>query len=277
MSRTNRNQALATALVAAGCLAAIAVAVVRAREALREPAGNESFLEMPVPSDFVTDNAGVIDAPIEALLNALLKELEDKTGAQFLILTVRTTDGVPIEQYGFKLAEKWQLGQADKDNGGLMVVAVDDREYTIQTGYGLEGPLPDALCGRIGRKCLVPHLRRGDYGGGILVATSAIIATLEGEYGVKIANRPAVRVPTASRRRVPIFFVIFSMISVVLILFVIFRRVRYIHSGGIYWSGGGRGSYSSGGWSSGGFGGGGGSFGGGGGGSFGGGGASGSW
>jgi len=101
---------------------------------------------------------------------------------------------------------------------------------------------------------------------------SAILERLESEYGVKIANRPTVSLPPRRRPRIPVFFVIFSLFSVAIILIAISRRIRYIKSGGVYWSGGA----SSGGWS-GGFGGGGGSFGGGGGGSFGGGGASGGW
>ncbi|MHC4713265.1 MAG: TPM domain-containing protein [Planctomycetota bacterium] len=279
MPRTRSSSPILVIFVAiaiVGVAAAIVLPSLRSTSA----SSDKSFLDMPVPTEFVTDNAGVIDDVTEAQLNGLLKQLEDKTGAQLLVLTVDTTGGVPIEEYAFGLAEKWALGQADEDNGALIVVAVKDREYWTTVGYGLEGPLPDAFVGRVGRTCFVPNFKAGRFGTGILSGTVAMLAELEKEYGVKLTGMPAA--PAVSRgpsRASRVARVILPFLFAVAVILIVVRR-----SGTIFWptawSRGGSSGWSSGGFFSGGggsFGGGGGSFGGGGGGSFGGGGAGGSW
>lgn len=235
--------------------------------------------DIPEPSSYVEDHAGIIDAEHQRALNGYLQELEQKTTCQIIVLTVGSTEGVPISRFAIQLARKWQLGQKDKNNGALIVVAVKDKKYRIEVGYGLEGPLPDSFVGTIGRRHFVPNFRRGQYGKGLFEGTVAIINRVAEEYNVEVSGVPKV----APQRSRPggeggLAYAFFAII-VFFFLIVRFGMWPFIFLplfggyGGRYWGGGGySGGFSSGG-SFGGFGG----FGGGGGGSFGGGGASGGW
>ncbi len=230
-----------------------------------------------VPRDYVVDLAGVMNDSTKSQLNALLLELEQKTTAQVLVLTVQSLDGEDIRGFGLRTAEKWKLGQKGKDNGALLIVAVNDKKYTIEVGYGLEGTLPDSLVGTIGREYLVPYFRKGDYSAGIYAATLAVINTIAEHEGVSIAAGQQPSGPREFVSQLPLSFaqkVLFGFfILAALILFITHPRQCFLI---LLFSqmGGGRGGWSGGG---GGFGSGGGGFGGGGGGGFGGGGASGGW
>jgi uncharacterized protein len=230
-----------------------------------------------VPHDYVVDLAGVMDNAAKARLNALLLELEQKTTAQVLVLTVQSLDGQDIEGFSIGMAEKWKLGQKGKDNGALLVVAVQDRKYRFEIGYGLESVLPDSLVGTIGREYLVPYFRQGDYGAGIYAAIAVVARTIASSAGVELAAMPPVSRPhdVSTGKPLSMFhLVLFGVFGIVaLILFITHPRQCFLI---LLMSqlGGGRGGWS-GGMSGGGFGG--GSFGGGGGGGFGGGGASGGW
>src|SRR4030065_941563 len=125
--------------------------------------------DLPVPKRYVEDRANIIEAQIENRLNGYLQELEQKTGAQMVVLTVDTTDTVTIEMYAIELATKWKLGQEGKDNGALIVVAKNDRAYRFEVGYGLEGALPDGFCGTVGRAYFAPYFKKGQYSEGILL------------------------------------------------------------------------------------------------------------
>jgi uncharacterized protein len=229
-----------------------------------------------VPRDYVVDLAGVMNGNSSARLNALLQELEQKTSAQVLVLTVQSLDGQSIEEFALNTKEQWKLGQKGKDNGVLLVVAVQDRKYRIEVGYGLESVLPDSLVGTIGREYLAPYFRKGDYGGGMTAAALAIIQTIAASEGVQITDMPELRQPQRSVQTRPLG----KFQSVIMVILFIIGAILFITHPGqcmlimLASSMGGRG----GGWSGGGGGfGGGGSFGGGGGGSGGGGGASGGW
>jgi uncharacterized protein len=227
------------------------------------------------PSTYVVDMAGIIQSDYKARLSAYLKELEQKTTAQVIVLTVSSLDGDDISDLAQRLFERWKLGQKGKDNGLLILVALKDRKYRFHTGYGLENILPDSKLGSIGRDYLVPHFRKGDYGGGIFSATLAIINTIAAAQGVEITGMPKMKGRPNAKKSSSwsdwIWMGIFAVFFIPFILFNLFRRAI----GGNRWGGGG---YYGGGFGGGGFGGGGDSgFGGGGGGDSGGGGASGDW
>jgi uncharacterized protein len=197
------------------------------------------------------------------MLERKLKVFEDSTSNQMAILIVNTLDGENIEQFGIRVADKWKLGTKDRDNGILLLFAINDRKARIEVGQGLEGPLPDILCNQIIRNEVAPNFRRNDYDAGVTAAVDAIAAAIKGEYKSEV--RPG-RTRGSGRS---------AGIIVILILIVLFRLFanRGGRSGG--WSSGGGWYYGGGGGSWGGGGGGGGFSGGGG--SFGGGGSSGSW
>jgi uncharacterized protein len=229
-----------------------------------------------VPANYVVDLAGIIGNDAEQRMNALLLELDRKTGAQVLVLTVQSLDNEEIRGFGLRIAERWKLGRKGKDNGGLLVVALNDRQYTFETGYGLEGILPDSMVGSLAREYLVPNFRKGDYSTGIYAMTAAVIDTIASHEGVSITGMPDLRQSSGNGQAVPlttaqkVMFALFGFIALVLFIThphqcLLILMASSMGGRGRGWSGGG-----------GGFGRGGG-FGGGGGGGFGGGGASGRW
>lgn len=242
-----------------------------------------SFAEIPVPDrpyNHVVDLAGMINDDVEARLNGFLLELEQKTTAQMVVLTISSLEGRPIEEFTIHVAhDLWKLGQKGKDNGVLLLVSLQDREYRLEIGYGLEGILPDSLAGSIGRQYLVPYFRQGDYSAGIYAGTLAVIAVIADDAGVEITGMPKLRrqfSPGREELRKPTLLgSIFTLLFFIVLAYLFIRHPRLlILLFMMNMMGGGRRS----GWGGGGgFGGGGGSFGGGGGGGFGGGGASGRW
>ncbi len=233
-----------------------------------------------MPRDYVVDLAGVMNDSVKTKLNGMLQELEQKTSAQVLILTVQSLDGESIEEFSFNTKEKWKLGQKGKDNGVLIVVALKDRKYRLEIGYGLEGVLPDSMVGSIGRQYFVPYFRQGDYNSGIYAVTVAIANVIASNEGVEITGMPRLLPQNERISGKPIgafetlIFGIFIFIG--LVLFITHPRQCFLILLAMN-MGGRRGGWSGGSGGFGGFGGGGGSFGGGGGGSGGGGGASGGW
>jgi uncharacterized protein len=231
-----------------------------------------------IPSNYVVDLAGIIEFSEEVMLNKLLGELEEKTTAQFIVLTVKTLEGAPIEEFSLEVAEKWRLGQKDTDNGLLLVISMKERRYRFEVGYGLEEILPDAKVGSIGRKHLVQNFRAGNYSKGLLSATTVTATIIARENGVVLSNKIVNPIRSVPRKKKSLK----DLIEILAALFVVFLFGIFVYfgikkppgtgtRGGRYWStyggfGSGGGSFGSGG-----------GFGGGGGGGFGGGGASGGW
>ena len=226
----------------------------------------------PAPKTFVADRAGIIESAIEQRLIGLLQELEQKTGARIIVLTVNSTDGQDIHQFAFERADQWKFGSNQAGASVLVVIAAKDRKYRIEVGYDWEGTLPDGYVGQVGRDYFVPHFRAGRYGQGIFEVTAVLAQTIAQEKGVALTGMPKLTMPSRRRSLLPFGGGIFPILML-LMLFGGRRRSR----GFLFWGllagsmMGGHRSYGGGG--GGGFGG----FGGGGGGGFGGGGGGGSW
>ena len=237
-------------------------------------------VDIPVlPPNPVVDLAGIIDDSVKTKLNRYMRELEQKTTAQVAILTIKSLEGQSLADLSITVAhDKWKLGQKGKDNGVLMMVALKDKKYRIEVGYGLEGILPDSLVGGIGRQYLVPYFKKGDYSTGIYAAALVIANEIANDAGVKISGLPAVKKPhpsKAQKRSSGPFGKIISLLIFIVIFFLFIRNPRSFLALMLLSSMGGRSGHWGG--SGGGFGGGGGGSFGGGGGGFGGGGASGGW
>ncbi len=230
-----------------------------------------------VPNGHVVDLAKIISSETSKDLTGLLLELEEKTGVQLVILTVAGLDGEDIETFSLRIAEKWKLGEKGKDNGLLFTIAVKDRRYRFEVGYGLEGVLPDSLVGSIGRKSLVPHFKKGNYSQGITEATGTLLTTLASSYGIQLTGAEKLLPGNVDGDDDTIATFVFFLFFIAFI-FIQMRRSRRNSTSGR--RSGTPPIFIPGGWSGGGgFGGGSGGFGGfsGGGGGFGGGGASGGW
>src|SRR5271157_161982 len=121
------------------------------------------------PTGYVIDLAGVIKPDTKAQLEAMCLELQQKTGAQLAIVTVKSLDGNEAAQYANDLFKHLGVGAKKQDNGVLLLVAPNDRKYYVEVGYGLEPVINDARAGDAGR-AMVPYLRQGDYNRAIQVA-----------------------------------------------------------------------------------------------------------
>lgn len=243
------------------------------------------------PQGFVSDFAGVLDAQTKQEITLLCQEIYQKASAQIAVVTVHTTEGVPLEEFSIGLAQRWGVGPRQNDRGVMILLVVDDHRYRIEVGYGLEGILPDGEVGTIGREA-VPLLRQGDYNRALLLMTSRVAGIIANDRHVTLTTVPALPPAPVSRPMsgFPIgtlLFLIFffgmplaGWLIPLVLSGVLGNPAGRRHLGRRPWMFGG---YWPGTWTGGGFGGGGsgwgggGGFGGFGGGSFGGGGASGGW
>ena len=158
MSRARFFPALpALALIAACCLASRATAS-----------------DFPRPQGKVNDFAGLLTPEDREALEAQLASLERDTSAEVAVVTVQSLGGRALEEYATALFTEWGIGKQGKDNGVLVLVAVDDRAMRIEVGYGLEGVLPDGLAGAVIRETFLPRFRENDYRAGILQGTARV-------------------------------------------------------------------------------------------------------
>lgn len=231
----------------------------------------------PKPNRLVNDYADMLDEREEQALEQKLRNYSDTTSTQITVVLMTSIGGYDPNQYAAELGERWGVGSGKYDNGLVILVAKEERTVTIQTGYGMEEYVPDALAKRITERTLKPAFARGQFYEGLDRATNLIIDLASGAYQADQA------MATEDEGGGP--SIIFIIIIVILVL-IIFSKMgggggrggrRYSRTfGGPVIIPGGFGTFRSGGGMFGG-GGGGGGFGGFGGGSFGGGGASSSW
>jgi uncharacterized protein len=227
------------------------------------------------PSDYVNDFAHVLDQTTIAQLDNICQQLDQKAHAQVAVVTVNSLDGTDIESYAVALYKQWGIGSKATDHGVLILLAVQDRKYRIEVGYGLEPILTDGKVGGFGREA-VPLLQQNDYGGAVSLMTSRVADVIAQDAGIELTGpRPQIPVAAEGRPQKQLSGKQILILGVVLLI-VLLTPLRKV----LFWmllfgagGGGGGGGYGGGG----GFGGGGGGFGGFGGGSSGGGGASGSW
>lgn len=248
---------------------------------------DKDFPPKPSTPRLVNDLAGMMTPAQQDELERMLVRFDQESSTQISIVTIKNLGDYEVAQYATELGNKWGIGQKGKDNGVLIFASAEDRKINIAPGYGLEGALTDAMCGRIIRNEMVPEFKSGHYFNGFSKAADAVVKATKGEYTAD---------PKKDGTEGPGVFGIVLVMAI--IIFVIIAASKGGGSGG---GRGGKGTYMSrrggdiltgallgsllgggrgggGGWGSGGGGGfGGGGFGGFGGGSFGGGGASGSW
>lgn len=143
---------------------------------------------IPVPGGFVNDYAGILSNQEKGRLESLFFELEKKTTAQAAVVILKTTGSFDIETYAVKLFEQWGLGQKGKDNGILLLFALEDRQMRIEVGYGLEGAVPDALAKKIIADIILPLFKEGKYAQGIMNGGLAIAKLTAKEYEVELAG-----------------------------------------------------------------------------------------
>jgi uncharacterized protein len=231
-------------------------------------ADSDRLLNSLKPAGYVSDFANVINPADRAAVERTLTELEQKSGAQVAVVTLKSLEGGQIDDFAVRLFARWGVGKKGKDNGLLLIAAIEDRKVRIETGYGFEGVLPDAAAGRLIDQIIRPAFRGGDYSGGLRKGAEALASVAASASGVELTGIRNQNISSSSRQQDRNGGGFIQLIFFIIILIAVIRHpwLLLLFMGG---GGGGR--------SGGGFGGGGGGFGGFGGGMSGGGGASRGW
>lgn len=133
------------------------------------------------PNGPVYDGAGIIADDAESAIDAKLRALTQETGKSVVVATVPSLDGLEVEEYATDLFETWGIGDKEKDEGALILVAPNERRVRIEVGLGSEAILPDALAGRIIEQQMLPRFKAGDYSGAIAAASDAVTEQLRRE------------------------------------------------------------------------------------------------
>jgi uncharacterized protein len=237
-------------------------------------------------SGYVTDVAGVLSQQAREELTALCTEVDQKAQAQIAVVTIKSLENRPLEDYSIDLATRLGIGPKSTNRGVLILLAIGDHRYRIEVAYGLEAILPDGKVGGFGREA-VPYLRENNYDAAVLLMARRVADVIAADRGVTLTvSSPAATLGNGEDRGAPNLTAMIVLVVLVIMLFGLIQwlvppgtRRRYRGSPwvGPMIGGGIRGAGWGGGFSGGGGLGGGGGFGGFGGGSFGGGGASGSW
>ena len=134
------------------------------------------------PNQLVNDYTKTLSADQVASLEQKLVAFSDSTSIQVAVVIIQSLDGYDINDYGYQLGRAWGIGGKEKNTGVLVLASIGDRKVAIQTGYGMEGVLPDAITKRIIENEIKPNFKAGDYYAGMDAATNAIISYTKGEY-----------------------------------------------------------------------------------------------
>jgi uncharacterized protein len=218
-------------------LALAGAAAATAQNGLPSPGGLSGFT-------FTHDFAALLEEADKARLEKLAEALEQKTGAQLAVVTVpsRAPYG-SIEEYAEALFNAWGIGKKGEDNGVMLILAVEEREIKIETGYGLEGALPDSVCGRILDRTVIPAFGEGRFSGGLVLGAEAVAAAIAGEKGVDpsaLGISEAAAADTREERFRSVSTVVITLF--ILVFFIILPQVSRRRRGYFNYPGPGRGS-----------------------------------
>ncbi len=183
------------------------------------PAVGQQYPQPFSPPRLVNDYVNLLTSQQFEMLESKLRRYRDTTTNEVAVVIIETTGGDDIDLYGAELAQKWGVGKKGSENGILLLVALNDRQVSISTGYGLEGAIPDAYAKRIIEKYIVPNFRRERYFEGIDEATSILMSVASGEF--KAADRPGSSFPG--------FVVLLLIIFLVVVPILAARKTKRRH------------------------------------------------
>ncbi len=183
--------------------------------------------DFPPLTGRVVDQAIIMTAESRSDIQSKLKDLEDKSGIQLVVATVKSLQGSDIESYANQLFRFWKLGQAQKNNGVLLLVAPAEHKVRIEVGYGLEGTLTDALSSVIISNAILPRFKTGDFSGGIERGVDGIISVLSGDTA-DWQPKVDVRREDASAD----FDKLFPILLFLLVVFICWYLIRNANGGG---------------------------------------------
>lgn len=199
------------------------------------------------PVGFVSDFANILSSESYQKMKIITTELEQKTSSEIAIVTVKNIDSASIEDFTVKLFEKWEIGKKGKDNGVLFLTSVEDRKVWIEVGYGLEGILPDGLCGEILDKYVIPYFKQGDYSKGIIMGIAAITSIIAKDSNVELTGTI---IPVSGKRKQSLVKIIFNALFFLVLIFVFIKHpflfLFFLGTGGFRGGSFGRGGFSGG-------------------------------
>ena len=202
---------------------------------------SDRYRESLAPQGYVSDWAGVFTAEQKADLENRIGAVKQTNGAELAVVTVPSLQGGEIDDFAAKLFAQWGIGQKGKDNGVLLLAAMEDRKMRIEVGYGLEGVLTDAKTGRIQDEYIVPRFKEGNYAQGLMAGADVLLKVMGGE------ELPAESATEADTTLGGIIFLIIFVTVFILIVRAAIKGGKGGKGGG--WTSGG--SSRGGGWSSG--------------------------
>lgn len=180
--------------------------------------------KFPRPTGAVNDFASVVSPRVKAAMEGLSREIYQKTGASVVVATVRDLGGDDINLYATELFEYWGIGEKGQDKGVLILLALAERKVRIETGYGVEGILPDGKVGRILDQYVVPLFKKGEYDRGLLNGMIAVGQVIAKDAGVTIGEGTASGGPVSRRNMQRRPFGIFPLLVFIFFIFSLFTR-----------------------------------------------------
>ncbi len=176
-------------------------------------------LTFPKLTGRVVDNAGILSLKTKEKLTKILKNFENKTTDQVVVVTLKSLQGTSISDFGYQLGRYWGIGQKNKNNGVLFIIAPNEKKVRIEVGYGLEGTLTDAISSVIIHQKIIPYFKKGDFDKGVLEGTKAILLSLKDIYVSKHKN---IKKSKNLNRFHPLIF--FAFIFIIAILQTLFSK-----------------------------------------------------
>lgn len=184
------------------------------------PAQAQSNLQFPALTGRVVDNADILTPQQEAELTQKLAILEQQTTDQLVVVTLPTLNDYDIADYGYQLGRHWGIGQAEANNGALLIVAPNDRKVRIEVGYGLEGILTDAYSALTIQNHILPPFRNGDYYSGINAGVDQLVyqMTLDPEEAKARAEKLAADYEGDGSGGVGIILIVIGIFGVIFVV-----------------------------------------------------------
>ena len=186
-------------------------------------------LDFPTLTGRVVDEANILNTQTRAMLTQKLADLEAKSTDQLVVVTLKSLQGTSIEDFGYQLGRHWQIGQAGKNNGVLLIVAPNEHKVRIEVGYGLEGTLTDAISRLIIENSILPRFRANDFAGGVTRGVDDIIDVLTGdaeEWKRRGANWSAAKRPESPQWFTILLGFLIPLIMLWAFYFVVGRAAR---------------------------------------------------
>jgi uncharacterized protein len=215
------------------------------------PALAEDFTAPPVPTHYVTDNAGALSSATRATVDAELKAYEKATGHQVIVWIGDTTGDVPLETWTGETAHQWHVGRRGKDDGAILFLFTSDHKVRIEVGYGLEGSLTDADASRIIRDDVVPRMKADDPNGAVSSGVAAMLTTITPSYTAVTPPAQEKTAPPVVSGLVIAMFALFGVFMMFIAFVIVMRKgapeTKKEMKGFGFWDSGSSGSSSSGG------------------------------